>query len=496
MSHFSYHIDSSRFYSAALLLLTTGVAMMLAFWFRWYYAAPALLLLTVAVCHGCRQISRMLKDDKPVEIDIRVLIVLTILPLWMLGAGMGGFWGQYWYDDGHRNAVMYELVNNPWPVTHTYDGEDVYLCYYFSFWLPPAAIGKLFGTIRAAWYALIIQEYIYLVIITLMVMHYCGKRYLLVALILYIFMPPARINGWIFREWLEWYCKDYTVDITDPTIFESPSVLYNCSLTYNQSLPAMLSLPLMMKIKKNAGLTAFTAALLFIYGPMCAIPLLPIIIYLTLKDTRCFKTPELWAGVAICALIAVFFAGSGHGGTWKGIWRTDLFQLWQICAMFAGYLIVSVGIMLAFIWKRVRHDTLFFILLGSTVVWAWIMPDYYNFDFSWKGPTLLMFFFNMEICRLCANVNPRRHWLKCSLLAVVLLLGLKSNVLYPNMSRRLESRLIPGHRHEREYRPHWLDGKLLDKNQSSQCYGNFAAEAPTLYSRYFMPEAGDNTPTR
>lgn len=485
---FKYEIKSSYLYSAALLLLTTGVAMMLAFWYRWYYAAPALLLLTMAVCHGCRQIFRLLKDDRPVEIDIRGLIVLAILPLWMLGAGMGGFWGQHWWDDGHRNAVVYELVNNPWPVTATYYGKDVYMCYYFSFWLPPAAIGKLFGSMRAAYYALFIQEYIYLALMTLMVMHYCGRRYLIVGLILFFFMPPTRINGLIFREWLQWYEFDYTIEINDPRIFASPSVLTNCIHTYNQSLPAMLAMPMMMKTKGHVGLVALLAAMTFIYGPMCAIPLIPVIIYLVIRKPRCFRSIELWAGAVISLLITLFFAGSGNGAHWKPVWDNEHeFSIMQVVAMYFAYIVVSLGLLLPFIWRRVRHNTSFFILAASTLLWIWVMPGYDNYDFSWKGPTLLIFYYNMEICRLCARIDYRRHWLKCTLLGVLLVIGHLSNARMTETKYRLRSRLIPKYKIEREYRPEWMYGKLLDKQFNIPCFHNFAAERPTLYSRYFMP---------
>lgn len=70
--------------------------------------------------------------------------------LWVFLSGIGGYWYQAGgfpvlgniipRDFSVRNAVYRDLINYSWPVY--YPQQNLTLCYYFGFWLPPALITK------------------------------------------------------------------------------------------------------------------------------------------------------------------------------------------------------------------------------------------------------------------------------------------------------------------------------------------------------------------
>jgi hypothetical protein len=61
--------------------------------------------------------------------------------LWVALSGIGGFGLQNW-DFNFRNAVLHDLVDYSWPVVYP---QGRILLYYFTYWLPAALAGKIFG---------------------------------------------------------------------------------------------------------------------------------------------------------------------------------------------------------------------------------------------------------------------------------------------------------------------------------------------------------------
>jgi hypothetical protein len=57
---------------------------------------------------------------------------------------VGGF-GYQDTDWLKHNAVLKDLIERPWPVVYTVEGQDVPLVYYIGFYLPAAFLGKLGG---------------------------------------------------------------------------------------------------------------------------------------------------------------------------------------------------------------------------------------------------------------------------------------------------------------------------------------------------------------
>ena len=58
--------------------------------------------------------------------------------------GAGGYVPQSW-DWLKHNAIVRDLVTQPWPVSYDIEGNTFQLTYYIGYYLPAAAAGKLFG---------------------------------------------------------------------------------------------------------------------------------------------------------------------------------------------------------------------------------------------------------------------------------------------------------------------------------------------------------------
>ena len=68
------------------------------------------------------------------------------LLIWVILSGIGSFLYQN-SDFTHRNPIYHDLCNYNWPVLYNLSQSSVHaaLSYYFSWWLPPALIAKIFA---------------------------------------------------------------------------------------------------------------------------------------------------------------------------------------------------------------------------------------------------------------------------------------------------------------------------------------------------------------
>jgi hypothetical protein len=72
------------------------------------------------------------------------LPALFLLLGWVLLSGAGGF--GYQNDDYiSKNALLKDLLQQPWPITAQVDGRSLPVVYYFGYYLPAAAVGKWLG---------------------------------------------------------------------------------------------------------------------------------------------------------------------------------------------------------------------------------------------------------------------------------------------------------------------------------------------------------------
>lgn len=167
----------------SIFWLLAGIVVFLLGWCRWYYSLP-LTLGIVAVVYTAW------KDGDKVQIYISknnfwLSFAVCLLIMWL--CGIGGYVVQsadhYW-----RNAMFRDLVNYSWPV---YD-EATHLTksYYIAFWMVPALLAKLAGSIEFGFFMQLVWLTIGFELLYLQISRWMGK-----ARVSYLFFYQSSIVG-------------------------------------------------------------------------------------------------------------------------------------------------------------------------------------------------------------------------------------------------------------------------------------------------------------
>lgn len=100
----------------------------------------------------------------------RIVLIcgMFILLAICLSAGMGNWWPQV-FDYEKHNAVLQDLVRFDWPVVYDKYNKAL-LTYYIGHYLPPALIGKIFGSVRLGDYVMGLWGYLGVIIVSINVM--------------------------------------------------------------------------------------------------------------------------------------------------------------------------------------------------------------------------------------------------------------------------------------------------------------------------------------
>ena len=84
--------------------------------------------------------------EESLYIPLYVLVITeVIICVIFIFSGMGGLMGQQMSDYSRSNAILSDLVKYPWPVTYNENYNVSVLNYYIAYFVPGAAVGKIFG---------------------------------------------------------------------------------------------------------------------------------------------------------------------------------------------------------------------------------------------------------------------------------------------------------------------------------------------------------------
>ncbi len=124
----------------SLIYMTAPIIIFMVGWLK-----PIIgITFSVAIIFGivC-YLKKYENDDKYFEISVYALIAIAVIIMaWVWISGIGGYMPQK--ADWHwRNAILRDLIDYSWPVV--YPDTEMGLVYYFTYFLPSALVGKLFG---------------------------------------------------------------------------------------------------------------------------------------------------------------------------------------------------------------------------------------------------------------------------------------------------------------------------------------------------------------
>lgn len=236
---------------------------------------------------------KIIKSETLIENEVffskkEIIICGIVILIWVLFSGIGNFAYQNGeYNDWEvRNAVLRDLVNYDWPVifetedmmhaTEELQGIDkISLVYYFTYWLPAALVGKMFGLVAAnvflyIWTFLILMTILYLMKVFL-------KKNAFLILFFLIFFSGMDIlgslkNGANISELshLEWWCHN---------VIQYSSNTTQLYWVFNQSITSWLITILILNVKEKSSII-FIAPLIFCYSPFATFGIIPIVAYL------------------------------------------------------------------------------------------------------------------------------------------------------------------------------------------------------------------------
>ncbi len=125
-------------------------------WFRWPYNFITILLiffilfLTMKDIYQNAQFLRKnwLKHSSISKTITWIIPAFLALIAWVSFSGVGGLGFQN-MDYEIRNILFRGLITQDWPLTAAINGVSTNFVYYFGYYLPAAAIGKMFGWVEA-----------------------------------------------------------------------------------------------------------------------------------------------------------------------------------------------------------------------------------------------------------------------------------------------------------------------------------------------------------
>ncbi len=246
-------ISSLRKYSLTYLLIPN--ILFVSGWFGLLYSIP----ITIALLY------LFLLQLKTKEVDStfyipgsRIWLFLGLAVFWTFCSGTGGLSYQI-ADYEIHNAKYYDLFKNPWPIY--FSEKERYACYYFGYFIPPAAISKLLGrlsveallvwTVAGYWLALL---WLYLLL---------RKRVVLVVLLLFL-------GGVGHLAKVAFYLVFTQYTYNNPPFYTEIWALFDQSRwVTNQIIPILLLSSILVYdsfIRKNPADTFFPITLGFIWA--------------------------------------------------------------------------------------------------------------------------------------------------------------------------------------------------------------------------------------
>jgi hypothetical protein len=138
-----YLIPASLFYlSLPFIIFFIG-------WLKWYFSFFGVSLVLLGLFCCIRGINQIVKTESDwisgSTFGFHHIILVLLVVLLLLGiSGVGGY-GYQDTDWIKHNAILKDLITQPWPVDYQMGGQEVPLVYYIAYYLPAAFVGKLGG---------------------------------------------------------------------------------------------------------------------------------------------------------------------------------------------------------------------------------------------------------------------------------------------------------------------------------------------------------------
>lgn len=357
-----------------------------------------------------------------------VIVGLTLL-LWALHAGIGEFMWQNRGDHFFRNALFYTLAEQPWPVVQ---GDEM-LCYYFGFWLPAGLTAKLTGSLLAGRMMETLWAFGGLWLTMRLVFEWVGSVRLRTLAVFILFsgidIIPYLLYG--YRPTLPVMLGENTglVGSYSPLAWwtDHCSSLY---WVYNQMVPGWLGTMLLLQTARHrcVGALPLILAMMLVSAPLPAVGLLPAAIWLWSRKGEGWREPSRYIGlvaaVAVAIPLIIFLGSNASGGSTRLYPLDSPLRVAKATVHIALVLVFEVGVFIPFIWRQVRRDTLFYILLATSVVALMIRTGHTGADFPSRVAVPMLLYVSLQVARFACSWSELSRRVRYAFVMVALLASL------------------------------------------------------------------------
>lgn len=323
--------NADRFFTAAsVIYVILPVILFFTGWLKVYISIPAVLVCSFLAGSIYRELNLdecRLVERASVNFWLIVLVVMCVL---VMLSGIGSFS----YQNGDfiaRNPFYRDLCNYNWPVIYDFSEQTPFvqsilgsgkaaLSYYFSWWLPPAFVCKIFSFGQIGQNICI---YVWAVLGMFLItynlcIHFSRRSFAIVMIFIFFsgldvvgYCIKCMINGDrvfpdIFLRHIEWWSGLQLSSNTTQLFW-----------VFNQSIPTWLITILLLNLKSNKNFMAL-ASLIFAYSPWAVFGIIPIAVYTLFEGKDSFRKALTFQNIAIPIIMLVLYGALYTSGTAVG----------------------------------------------------------------------------------------------------------------------------------------------------------------------------------
>ncbi len=363
--------------------------------------------------------------------------MLGIIIIWIFFSGIGSYTFQN-TDHLYRNAIFRDLVKTPWPVIykvegfegHILDGKTTMMTYYLGYYLPAAALGKIFGFGFAKF-----SLFLWTVIGTVLVTYQIGKF-----LKTFSFKILLLFFGWgtLFFIGALYKYSFYEV-INEQNYLWAGMRLYadsNLGLiywTFNQSLPAWIIILLVFNqgsIKNMWLLSSFC----FFLSPFAFVGLIPFLLYISVRDFKgSLASAADWQknlkmhfsfqnviGAGSVSILNLLYLSTNQAGKFFQLLPNANLKIWIV------FILLSWGLIAVFILPKYKKEPLFWLIVGGLIPLPFFQQGY-GIDFPGRVSIPALFLLMLLVGKYLREVKT--GILRIAVLAYLAVSAIGHNVI-------------------------------------------------------------------
>jgi hypothetical protein len=362
----------------------------------------------------------------PPRITIVLMVVLTAL--WVGLSGAGGY-GYQNLDYAKHNAVLKDLIAQPWPVAYDLSDEQLgvaVLVYALGYYLPAALVGKVIG-----WPAANHALFLWTLLGTLLAVSWfsvlVGRRWVVVTLTFIFFGGLDAFGHFLLNRQMcpipahqEWWAYFWQYSSNTALLFWVPQ-----HVIAGWIIPGVLLYESLYQ--RHSSNTIFLFALSVLWSPLVTAGLVPFIA-LALVQTRVknvWSLQNVLVAPALLAIAALYFSshsqGMGRGWLWE---ITDLRADWP---RLVSFYLLEFGVYAAVAWGALNQPpsplrVWWFVALAALLVFPFYAMGEWN-DLAMRASIPALFVFWVGVGKALMSSHTRMGVVSRAALAVALTIG-------------------------------------------------------------------------